>query len=139
VPADDDWADDDKQDGDDHGDGRRDGEPDEPEAGPQRQPSSGKRYGQEQRRAAAGPQVFVERQSLKDGLAWRSRTEHHMWDGGGGSDEKSYGYYVWPVRSGQTGPLGCSTWSDVIGKYNSYVSGQATWTDVINCYNEYVS
>jgi len=34
---------------------------------------------------------------------------------------------------------GCSTWSDVIGKYNSYVSGQATWTDVINCYNEYVS
>jgi len=34
---------------------------------------------------------------------------------------------------------GCSTWSDVIGKYNSYVSGQATWTDVINCYNEYAS
>jgi uncharacterized repeat protein (TIGR01451 family) len=35
--------------------------------------------------------------------------------------------------------VGCSTWSDVIAKYNSYVSGQATWTDVINCYNEYAS
>jgi hypothetical protein len=34
---------------------------------------------------------------------------------------------------------GCSTWTDVITKYNDYVSGSATWTDVINCYNEYVS
>ena len=33
----------------------------------------------------------------------------------------------------------CSTWSDVIGKYNAYVSGQAQWSDVINCYNQYVS
>jgi uncharacterized repeat protein (TIGR01451 family) len=34
---------------------------------------------------------------------------------------------------------GCSTWSDVISKYNSYVSNQAGWSDVISCYNEYVS
>jgi hypothetical protein len=33
----------------------------------------------------------------------------------------------------------CSIWSDVIGKYNSYVSGQAAWNDVISCYNQYVS
>ena len=33
----------------------------------------------------------------------------------------------------------CSTWSDVITKYNAYVSGQATWTDVITCYNQYAS
>jgi len=36
------------------------------------------------------------------------------------------------------GPTGCSTWTDVISKYNSYVSGQAMWNDVINCYNQYV-
>jgi len=47
-------------------------------------------------------------------------------------------YFVWPVRAGQAVPTGCSTWTDVITKYNSYVSGSATWTDVINCYNEYV-
>jgi hypothetical protein len=34
---------------------------------------------------------------------------------------------------------GCSTWNDVITKYNAYVSDQAAWNDVINCYNEYVS
>jgi peptidoglycan/xylan/chitin deacetylase (PgdA/CDA1 family) len=33
----------------------------------------------------------------------------------------------------------CSTWTDVISKYNSYVSGQASWTDVIACYNQYAS
>jgi hypothetical protein len=33
----------------------------------------------------------------------------------------------------------CSTWSDVINKYNNYVTDQATWTDVISCYNQYVS
>jgi hypothetical protein len=44
--------------------------------------------------------------------------------------------YVWPVRGGQTG---CSAWTDVIGKYNAYVSGSASWTDVIECYNQYVS
>jgi hypothetical protein len=47
-----------------------------------------------------------------------------------------YYYYVWLVRGGQTG---CSAWTDVISKYNAYVSGQATWNDVITCYNEYVS
>jgi uncharacterized repeat protein (TIGR01451 family) len=36
-------------------------------------------------------------------------------------------------------PTGCSTWSDVIGKYNAYVNGQASWMDVIACYQEYVS
>jgi hypothetical protein len=35
--------------------------------------------------------------------------------------------------------LQCSTWSDVISKYQSYVSGQASWMDVITCYQEYVS
>ena len=34
---------------------------------------------------------------------------------------------------------GCSVWTDVINKYNSYVSGQAAWTDVITCYNQYVA
>jgi len=33
----------------------------------------------------------------------------------------------------------CSIWSDVIGKYNSYVGGQAEWDDVIACYNQYAS
>jgi hypothetical protein len=33
----------------------------------------------------------------------------------------------------------CLTWSDVISKYNHYVSGTASWTDVINCYTAYVS
>jgi hypothetical protein len=33
----------------------------------------------------------------------------------------------------------CSTWSDVINKYNNYVTDQSTWTDVISCYNQYVS
>jgi hypothetical protein len=33
----------------------------------------------------------------------------------------------------------CSSWSEVISKYNTYVSGQAEWNDVIECYNQYVS
>lgn len=36
----------------------------------------------------------------------------------------------------------CSTWEDVIKKYNNYVSNyvsnNATWQDVIDCYNAYV-
>jgi len=36
-------------------------------------------------------------------------------------------------------PYTCSTWTDVIGKYNAYVSGSASWTDVIDSYNQYVS
>ena len=38
-----------------------------------------------------------------------------------------------------TGPTGCSTWNDVIEKYNAYVGGSASWTDVIDCYNQYAS
>jgi len=34
---------------------------------------------------------------------------------------------------------GCSTWSDVITKYDAYLIGQATWADVIDCYQEYSS
>jgi len=34
---------------------------------------------------------------------------------------------------------GCSTWTDVIDKYNAYVSEQTVWTDVITCYNQYTS
>jgi len=36
-------------------------------------------------------------------------------------------------------PTECSTWTDVIGKYNAYISGQAVWNDVIACYNQYAS
>jgi len=33
----------------------------------------------------------------------------------------------------------CSTWEQVIAKYQKYVAGQAGWTDVIECYQEYAS
>lgn len=33
----------------------------------------------------------------------------------------------------------CSAWSDVIAKYNSYVSGGVVWNDVITCYTQYSS
>ena len=33
----------------------------------------------------------------------------------------------------------CTTWTEVIDKYNTYVSGQAAWNDVITCYNQYAS
>jgi len=42
-------------------------------------------------------------------------------------------------RIGDVQLPGCLTWSDVISKYNKYVSSQATWTDVINCYTAYVT
>jgi len=35
--------------------------------------------------------------------------------------------------------IGCTSWDDVIVKYNIYVSRQATWTDVITCYSQYAS
>jgi hypothetical protein len=56
-------------------------------------------------------------------------------------DYKSVDYYncVWPVRGGQVQPTGCSTWTDVISKYNAYVDGQALWNDVIACYQGYAS
>jgi M6 family metalloprotease-like protein len=37
----------------------------------------------------------------------------------------------------QEGIVECSNWSDVIAKYNSYVSGQVSWSDVIDCYTKY--
>ena len=52
-------------------------------------------------------------------------------------NKSSSTFCVWPVRSGQSVPAGCSTWTEVINKYTAYVNGQATWTDVINCYGEY--
>jgi len=33
----------------------------------------------------------------------------------------------------------CSTWADVITKYQDYVNGQAIWADVIDCYQKYSS
>jgi hypothetical protein len=35
--------------------------------------------------------------------------------------------------------ISCKTWTEVIDKYNLYVSGQALWNDVIACYTEYTS
>jgi uncharacterized delta-60 repeat protein len=43
-----------------------------------------------------------------------------------------------PLRGTGVTPTPTS-WTDVINKYNAYVSGQASWSDVINCYNEYAS
>ena len=37
----------------------------------------------------------------------------------------------------QEGIVECSSWTDVIAKYNAYAGGTATWSDVIGCYNEY--
>jgi hypothetical protein len=34
---------------------------------------------------------------------------------------------------------GCSSWTNVIDKYNAYVSGSASWDDVIACYTQYAS
>lgn len=36
-------------------------------------------------------------------------------------------------------PPCCTTWSDVISMYSTYVAGQATWNDVIACYQQYGS
>jgi hypothetical protein len=74
--------------------------------------------------------------AISPGSAWIV----DMWYGYMDDNGKSYnGYYVWPVRGGQTEPTGCSTWTDVISQYSTYVSGQASWTDVITCYNQYVT
>jgi len=35
--------------------------------------------------------------------------------------------------------LPCTTWTDVISKYNLYVSGSANWDAVITCYNQYAA
>jgi len=61
-----------------------------------------------------------------------------MTDGRVDADFKSENsYYVWPVRGGQVQPTGCSTWTDVVEKYQAYKNGQATLRDVINCYIEW--
>jgi hypothetical protein len=44
---------------------------------------------------------------------------------------------LWPVRSGQIQPPGCSSLADVKAKYQAYKNGQATLRDVINCYREW--
>jgi hypothetical protein len=31
---------------------------------------------------------------------------------------------------------GCSTWNDVIAKYQAYVNGQAAWGDLVACYQQ---
>jgi hypothetical protein len=46
-------------------------------------------------------------------------------------------YYVWPVRGGQVQPTGCSTWADVVEKYQAYKNGQATLIEVLTCYREW--
>jgi len=56
-----------------------------------------------------------------------------------GKSYNTYYDYVWPVRGGQVGSQECSTWADVIAKYQAYVSSQASWNDVITCYNQYAS
>jgi hypothetical protein len=45
--------------------------------------------------------------------------------------------YTWAVRG--LSLFQCTTWGDVIAKYNNYVKGQASWNDVISCYQEYAS
>jgi hypothetical protein len=66
-----------------------------------------------------------------------------IWSGGISLDYRADNFfdsnYVLPVLGGQAGSQECVTWTDVISKYNAYVSGQDVWTDVITCYNEYVS
>jgi len=52
----------------------------------------------------------------------------HVYDMLGGMGE-----WQWETETEQC----CSTWSSVITKYNTYVSGQATWSEVIDCYNQY--
>jgi len=32
----------------------------------------------------------------------------------------------------------CSTWDDVITKYQAFVDGQVSWDDVVACYEEMV-
>jgi hypothetical protein len=68
-------------------------------------------------------------------LAWVA----FMWKSNVLVCDKSFnGLYVWPVRGGKVGAE-CSTWTDVILKYDSYVSDQASWSEVITCYNQYVT
>ena len=70
--------------------------------------------------------------AFDSGDAWYVRMNNGSVDG----FYKSGLFSVWPVRGGQ---IECSTWTDVISKYNDYVAGQTTWNDVITCYTQYAS
>lgn len=61
-------------------------------------------------------------------LSWKDRTTPGVYEAG----EDTFTYTS--VCSTQ-----CSTWTDVIAKYNTYVSDQGTWDDVITCYTQYTS
>jgi hypothetical protein len=61
-----------------------------------------------------------------------------MWDGSVNHYNKSDDYrYVWPVRGGQIQSSECSTWTDVVEKYQAYKNDQATLRDLIECYREW--
>jgi hypothetical protein len=49
-----------------------------------------------------------------------------------GADQTGKDFTATPTSTG------CSAWTDVIVKYNAYVSNSATWNEVITCYNQYV-
>jgi hypothetical protein len=70
--------------------------------------------------------------AFDSGDAWYVRMNSGSVDG----FYKSGLFSVWPVRGGQ---IECSTWTDVISKYNAYVGGQVVWNDVITCYTQYTS
>ena len=36
-------------------------------------------------------------------------------------------------------PVLCSTWADVIEKYQTYINSQSSWEEVIECYQQYIS
>jgi hypothetical protein len=72
-----------------------------------------------------------------DQISWTKIYEENFEDGSADCWSLDTG---WGVELDGTVQLpGCLTWSDVISKYNTYVSSQATWTDVINCYTAYVT
>jgi hypothetical protein len=90
--------------------------------------------------------------NVQDDFYWSSTTDT-SWDpdyawvvsmgnGYGGGDNKSYHYYVWPVRSGQTGPLG--NWvisgtvtGDVQADVTITLSGNASETTTTNASGNY--
>jgi hypothetical protein len=65
---------------------------------------------------------------------------YHACQNGTWSDGQPYcvhkGSGNWDVICEQTK---CSTWANVIEKYNAYTSGEAMWSDFIVCYQQYTS
>jgi hypothetical protein len=53
------------------------------------------------------------------------------------SDWYAWQCYVWPVRGRQVQLPECSTWTDVVEKYQAYKNGQATLKEVIECFKEW--